>query len=228
MSEQAPRHEPELGTLLERVQAVHAAVSLRIEGTARLLGDLKVCAVAPGAAFHLEGAKSRDLLPRAGTAVTISFQMGDEVVSLHTVLLEPERDRTLVAAWPSQPLDRHRREDVRVATPDLPPLGATLVVGGKRYGAKLLNLTETGMGLGLKQMPPVPMRGAVDVETLLPGNLPVRMVGEVRHWDYLEDDPLPYRIGLVLRDLAPDAQETLRRMIQARRLIRSEDMRGEE
>jgi hypothetical protein len=228
MTETRPLPEHELGSLLERVRAVQAAVSLRVEGTSRLLGDLKVCAVAPGAAFQLQGAKRRDLLPGPGTPVAISFLLEDEVVSVHTVLVEPQVPRTLCAAWPLEPLDCHRRDEVRVATPDLPPLGATLVVGGQRYGAKLLNLTETGMGLGLKQMPPVPVRGEVGVETLLPGNLPVRMVAEVRHWGHLEDDPLPYRIGLVLRGLAPDVQESLRRVIQARRIIRSEAIREEE
>lgn len=228
MSETVSLPEPELGSLLERVRAVQAAVSLRVEGTARLLGDLKVCVVAPGTAFRLEGAKSRDLLPAPGTVVTISFLLDDEVVSLHTELLEPGPERTLRAAWPRRPLDRHRRDEVRVATPDLPPLGATLVVDGHRLAAKLLNLTETGMGLGLRQPPPVPVEGEVGVETLLPGDLPVRMVGEVRHWGQLEDDPLPYRLGLVLRGLAPDVQEALRRVIQARRVVRSEAIREEE
>jgi hypothetical protein len=228
MAETLSLHEHELGSLLERVRAVQAAVSLRVDGTARLLGDLRVCAVAPGEAFQLEGAKPRDLLPAAGAAVTLSFLLADSVVSMHTVLLEPERARTLRAAWPRQPLDRHRRDEVRVATPDLPPLGAVLVVGGQRIAAKLLNLTETGMGLGLQQAPPVPVHGEVGVETLLPGDLPVRMVGEVRHSGELEDDPLPFRIGLVLRELQSDVQEALRRVIQARRIIRSEAIREEE
>lgn len=228
MPETRSLREDELGSLLERVRTVQAAVSLRVEGTARLLGDLKVCAVAPGAAFQLEGAKYRDLLPAPGAVVTISFLLEDEVVSVHTVLLEPEAPRTLCAAWPLQPLDCHHRDEVRVATPDLPPLGATLVVGGQRFGAKLLNLTETGMGLGLKKLPPVPVCGDVGVETLLPGNQPLRMVGEVRHCGHLEGDPLPYRIGLVLREPAPDVQEALRRVIQARRIIRSEAIREEE
>jgi hypothetical protein len=84
------------------------------------------------------------------------------------------------------------------------------------------------MGLGLKQAPPVSMHSEVGVETLLPGDLPVRMVGEVRHSGELEDDPLPFRIGLVLRGLQSDVQEALRRVIQARRIIRSEAIREEE
>jgi hypothetical protein len=228
MNDTRPLPEHDLGSLLEQVRAVQAAVSLRVEGTSRLLGDLKVCAVAPGAAFQLEGAKSRDRLPGPGTPVAISFLLEDEVVSIHTVLVEPEVPRTLRVAWPLQPMDCHRRDEVRVATPDLPPLGATLVVGGQRFGAKLLNLTETGMGLGFKQLPPVPVTGEVGVETLLPGDLPVRLVAEVRHSAHLEGDPLPHRIGLVLRELAPDVQEALRRLIQARRIIRSEAIRDEE
>ena len=228
MSETPPLNEHELEALLERVREIRGAVSLRVDGTARMLGDLRLGALEPGAAFQLEGAKRRDRLPAPGTAVTISFLLDDEVLSLHTRMLASQAPRILRAAWPSLPPDRHRRDEVRVATPDLPPLGATLVIEGQRYGAKLLNLTETGMGLGLKRLPPDPVQGEVGVETLLPGGIPLRMVGEVRHRGHLKGDPLPYRIGLVLRALPADVQEALRRVIQARRIIRSEAIREEE
>jgi hypothetical protein len=144
------------------------------------------------------------------------------------VLLGHLPPRTLRAAWPILPPERHHRDEVRVATPDLPPLGATLVVQGRRIAAKLLNLTETGLGLGLKQAPPCPLAGKVGVETRLPGGTALAMVGEVRHSGQLPDDPLPYRVGLVLRDLSAEAQESLRGMIQARRTIRSEAIREAE
>lgn len=228
MSETRPLNDLELGAILARARGAHGAVSLRVDGTARMLGDLRVGPVEPGTAIQLEGAKRRDRLPAPGSAVTVSFLLAEEVVSLHTLLLEPRSQRTLRAAWPQLPLERHRRDDVRVATPDLPPLGATLVVDGQRYGAKLLNLTETGMGLGLKNLPPAPVEGEVEVETLLPGGVPVRMRGEVRHCGYLHEDPLPHRVGLVLQALAPEVQEALHRLIQARRTILSESIREEE
>jgi hypothetical protein len=217
----------ELEDLLERIQAAHCPASLRVDGTARMLGQLQVRGLEPGTALRLHGAKRRDALPPAGTAVTISFLLDQEVVSLHTVLLDHVPPRTLRAAWPVSAPEHHRRDEVRVATPELPPLGATLVVQGRRFAAKLLNLTETGLGLGLKQAPPCALRGEVEVETRLPGGLTLRMVGEVRHSGQLPDDPLPFRVGLVLRALAPEAQESLRGMIQARRIIRSEAIRGE-
>ena len=131
------------------------------------------------------------------------------------------------AAWPEEAPDCHRRDEVRVATPALPPLKATLLVQGRRLQAELLNLTENGLGLGLKEAPPVPLEGEVLVETQIPGGIPLRMVGEVRHWDQRQGDPLPFRVGLVLRDLPPAAQESLRRMIQARRIILSDSIRKE-
>jgi c-di-GMP-binding flagellar brake protein YcgR len=164
----------------------------------------------------------------------LSLLLDEEVVSMDTVLLEAladgggrQRLRVLRAAWPVDQLEFHHRDDVRVATPDLPPLGASLILEGQRYPAKLLNLTETGMGLGLHQGLPFQPRGEVMVETLLPGGSALQLVGEVRHWERLEDDPLPVRLGLVLKHLPDEVREQLRRMIQARRIIRSEAIRGE-
>jgi hypothetical protein len=193
-----------------------------------MLGHLQAGRLEPGTAIQLEGAKRRDLLPPAGSVVTLSFLLGQEVVSIHTVLLEPLAPRTLRAAWPVQPPDRHHRDEVRVATPDLPSLAATLVIQGHRLPAELLNLTETGLGLGLRLAPPVPLEGEVRVETRLPGGIPLVLTGEVRHHGHRQGDPLPVRVGLVLRELPAAVQETLHRMIQARRIIRSEAIRGEE
>jgi hypothetical protein len=65
------------------------------------------------------------------------------------------------------------------------------------------------------------------VETLLPGGMALHLVGDVRHAGRLDNDPLPVRVGLVLRDLPPEVRESLRRMIQARRTILSEAIREE-
>ncbi len=218
----------DLESLLMRIRDAHCAASLRVDGTARMLGHLQAGRLEPGTAIQLEGAKRRDLLPPAGSAVTLSFLLEQEVVSLHTVLLEPLAPRTLRAAWPTLPPERHHRDEVRVATPDLPPLGATLVLQGLRLPAKLLNLTETGLGLGLKQDPPVPLQGEVRVETRLPGGIQLVLTGEVRHVGRLPEDPMPVRVGLVLLDLSGQARDALHAMIQARRSILSESIRAQE
>jgi len=235
MSEQRPVNREDLETLLNHLRNERAAASLRVDGTNRLLGHLQVRGLEPGTAIQLGGAKGRDRLPPAGTAVTLSFLLAQEVVAMRTELLEPldigsggrQRPRVLRAAWPTLPLEWHHRDEVRVATPDLPPLRATLLVQGHRVSADLLNLTETGLGLGLKKAPPFPLQGEMQVDTLLPGGVPLHLVGDVRHSGRLEDDPLPVRVGLVLRDLPPEVRESLRRMIQARRTILSEAIREE-
>lgn len=236
MSEIRSLNPGDLAALLSRIKGAGGAVSMRIDGTARLLGQLQVRGLEPGQAIQFRGAKERDLLPPAGTEVTLSFLLDDEVVTMRTVLLEPlaagaggrQRHRVLRAAWPTRPLEVHRREEVRVAAPELPPLGAAIVFQGRRHPAKLMNLTETGMGLGLEQPLPVTPQGEVVVETLLPGGLDLRLVGEVRHYELLDDGPLPVRVGLVLRDLPAEARAFLQRLIQARRAIRSEAIRDHE
>jgi c-di-GMP-binding flagellar brake protein YcgR len=225
----------DLEVLLKRVKDSHGSASLRMEGTARMLGQLQVCGLEQGTAIRLGGAKQRDRVPPAGTPVTLSVLLDEEVVSMDTVLLEPldeaetgrQRPRVLRAAWPTRPLEFHHRDEVRVAAPELPALDATLSFQDRRYPAQLLNLTETGMGLGLEHLLPSPLHGEVVVETQLPGGLPLRLVAEVRHWEFLEHDPLPVRIGLVLKDLPAGDRESLRRMIQARRILRSESIRDE-
>jgi hypothetical protein len=200
-----------------------------------MLGQLQVVGLETGTAIHLGGAKHRDLLPPPGTPVTLSVLLDEEVVSMGTMLLEPlaeartgrQRPRVLRTAWPDQALEFHRRDEVRVATPEHPALEATMSFQGKAYNAQLLNLTETGIGLGLKQAPLLPLNGEVVVATMLPGGFPLRLVGEVRHWERLEYDPLPVRVGLVLKDLPAEERESLRRMVQARRILRSEAIRDE-
>jgi hypothetical protein len=112
-----------------------------------------------------------------------------------------------------------------VATPDLPSLEAVLITGGRRISARLLNLTETGMGLGLRDPTPLAIHSAVVVETHLPGGTPFKTSGEVRHSEVLADDPLPGRVGLVLGDIGPECREALRRFVQARRMDRSATLR---
>jgi hypothetical protein len=235
MPELRPVNQEELEALLNRVRTTQGSASLRVDGTNRIIGHLQVRGVEGGTAIQLGGVKYRDRLPAPGTAVTLSFLLDQEVVALRTVLLEPlaagaggrQQPRVLRAAWPIRPLECHHRDEVRVATPDLPSLGATLSAQGKQVRAELLNLTETGLGLGLKKAPPFPLQGEMQVDTQLPGGALLHLVGDVRHSGRLEGDPLPVRVGLVLLGLPAEVRESLRRMIQARRIIRSEAIRGE-
>ena len=235
MSELRPMNQEDLEALLNRVRTSQCPASLRVDGSNRLLGHLQVRGLESGVAIQLGGAKHRDRLPPPGTAVTLSFLVEQEVLAIRTVLLEPlaaeaggrQQLRVLRAAWPTSALEWHHRDEVRVATPDLPPLRATLSVRGQRIAAELLNLTETGIGLGLKKSPPFPLQGVMEVDTLLPGGVPLHLVGDVRHSGRLDNDPLPVRLGLVLQALPVEIREALRRMIQARRSILSEAIREE-
>jgi hypothetical protein len=52
-------------------------------------------------------------------------------------------------------------------------------------------------------------------------------VGEIRHITVLDDEPLPTRLGLVIRDANPEDLDALYRFVQMRRADRSENMRSE-
>ena len=224
---------PELEALLFRAKEDCAYASIRAIGSPRMLGDLQVRGLEPGKAIQLMGVKRREQFPPPGTEVILSILLGDEVISSRTSLLEPiifaEGDTmfppVLRLAWPSQAIQTHRRHDVRVATPDLPPLQATVEIAGQRIKAHLLNLTETGMGLGFSQRLAVPLKTVVEVETRLPGGGLLRAPGEVRHAEMVENEPLPMRLGLVLGLMTDQVRDALHRFIQARRMDRSEELR---
>lgn len=221
-----------LETLLVKAMDSLSAVSLRADGSVRMLGQLRVCELEPGVALQLQGAKHRDQLPPEGTAVTLSLILGDEAVSIQTLMLAPlpvpagrNYPPILRAAWPGQVLEFHRREDVRVASVDLPSLAATLVHRGRRYPAKVLNLTEMGMGLGLAEAVGFQPQDRVEVETCLPGGAPFRVQGDVRHFEVLEEAELPTRVGLILLTLPEEGKAALARLIQARRMYLSQGLR---
>ena len=65
-----PSHE-ELETILREAKELRASVSLRADGTNRMLGDLHFSGIQPGVAIHLSGAKRRDQMPEEGTIVAI-------------------------------------------------------------------------------------------------------------------------------------------------------------
>ncbi len=224
---------PELEALLYRAKEDCAHASIRAVGSPRMLGDLQVRGLESGKAIQLMGVKRREQFPPPGTEVILSILLGDEVISFCTSLMEPiifaEGDTlfppVLRVAWPSQVIQTHRRHDVRVATPDLPPLHATVEFGGRRLQAHLLNLTETGMGLGFTEKLSIPLKTIVEVETRLPGGDLIRSPGEVRHAEMVENEPLPLRLGLVLGPMTDQVRDTLHRFIQARRMDRSEELR---
>ena len=229
MSQLRTLTESELEALLREALAMHASVSLRARHSVRMLGQLHVERLEPGAAIWLEGAKHRDHLPPAGTPVLVSLILGDRAISCPTVMLEPHEDHPnpplVRTAWPSQPLEFHTREEVRVATPTLPPLEGVLLHQGRRLPVMLLNLTETGMGVGLAADESFEALEQVEVETHLPGGASFRVLAEVRHFETLDHDPLPTRIGLVLLNVPPDILVSLRSLIQARRMYLSQDLR---
>ena len=222
-----------LEAILKKAKKSGTSASLRAEGAVRMLGHLHVHSLETGSVIQLEGAKLRDVFPPAGTPVTLTLIQGDQVISIRTHLLppiqvttEPKQPPVLQAAWPTEPLEIHPRRDVRVATPDLPPLEATIHWQGQQLQAKLLNLTDMGMGLGFKDLLAFQYHDQVEVTTSLPGATPLKVSGDVRHAEALEGDELPTRVGLVLVDLPPDTRETLQRFIQARRMDRSFSIRG--
>ena len=234
MSQNSDLSGPELEALLYKAKGECAYASLRALGSARILGDLQVRGLEPGLAVQLMGVKRREQFPLPGTVVMLSILLGDEVISARTSLLDPiifaEGDTmfppVLRVAWPSQAIQTHRRLDLRVATPDLPSLRAVIDVDGRRIEAHLLNLTETGMGLGLAERLSIPIKTLVEVETRLPGGDLIRTPGEVRHVEIVENEPLPLRLGLVLGLLADPVRDVLHRFIQARRMDRSEELRN--
>lgn len=224
---------PELAALLQRARETSAPASIRAVGSVRLLGDLRVNGLEQGRALHLGGVRRRDQLLPLGTPVALSLVMGDEVFALQSSLLEPilstagdtQVPPILRLAWPSPEIEVHRRAQVRVGTPDLPPLQARLIHQGQALDAELLNLTETGVGLGLTAPLMLDLHSEVALETRLPGGLAIKATGEVRHLEWLEGDRLPTRLGLVLGAMEEDHREALRRFIQARRTVRSEALR---
>lgn len=222
-----------LESLLLQAKEECAYASIRAIGSPRILGDLQVRGLEPGRALQLMGVKRREQFPPSGTEVILSILLGDEVISARTTLLEPivfaEGDTmfppVLRVAWPEQAIQTHRRHEVRVATPDLPPLAATLEYGGRTIQVRLLNLTETGMGLGLDEKVSIPARAEVQIETVLPGGERIRTTGELRHAEVVEREPLPMRLGIVLSHMHDSVRDALHRFIQARRMDRSEELR---
>lgn len=217
---------PVLEQFLIQARLTKAVASLRLQGAnSRLLGDLRVHNFRPGKVIELAGLHVRDSVPTEGTPVTLTILLGEEVLTLESLLLAPIPDGTgntlLCLDWPRESARLHYRRDVRVAAPDQSPLKVRVGLGGRHHDALLVNLTETGVGLAFEEALMVELHAAVDIDAVLPDGAVLHCPGEVRHLTYLEGQDYPTRLGIVL-DPQPDTDlEPIRRFIQARRTDRS-------
>ncbi|MDP1833184.1 MAG: PilZ domain-containing protein [Geothrix sp.] len=221
---------PVLEQFLIQARLTKAVASLRLQGAnARLLGDLRVHAVSAGSVLELSGLHTRDSVPAEGTPVTLTILLGDEVLTLESILLRPlpgEPGNLLLRLdWPREPARLHRRRDVRVAAPNQSPLKARVGLGGRHLDALLMNLTETGVGLAFEEALMVELHAAVDIDAELPDGAVLRCPGEVRHLTYLEGQDYPTRLGVVLCPGPETDLEPIHRFIQTRRTDRSQSLR---
>jgi c-di-GMP-binding flagellar brake protein YcgR len=221
---------PVLEQFLIQARLTRAVVSLRLRGaSSRLLGDLRLHAFRVGSGLDLAGLHARDRVPAGGTPVTLTILLGEEVLTLESVLLAPGPDEAgaplLQLAWPSQPARLHRRRDLRVAAPDQSPLKARVGLGGREFDALLVNLTETGVGLAFQESLMVELHAAVEIDAELPDGALLHCPGEVRHLTYLEGQDYPTRLGVVLNPMARADLDPIHRFIQTRRTDRSQSFR---
>jgi c-di-GMP-binding flagellar brake protein YcgR len=221
---------PVLEQFLIQAKLTKAVASLRLQGTgSRLLGDLRVQSFRPGSSLELTGLNARDSVPPEGMPVTLTILLGEEVLTLESLLLPPSQDpmgnAVLRLNWPHESARLHHRRDVRVAAPDQSPLKVQVSLGSRQLSALLMNLTETGLGLALDETLMVDLHTSVGIDAQLPDGTLLRCPAEVRHLTYLEGQEFPMRLGLVLTP-GPDTDlEAVHRFIQVRRTDRSQSFR---
>ncbi len=221
---------PVLEQFLIQARLTGAVASLRLQGAnARLLGDLRLHAFRPGSALELSGLHNRDAVPEEGTPVTLTLLLGDEVLTLESILLAPEGEggegTLLRLDWPRESARLQRRRDVRVAAPEQSPLKVRVGLGDRILDGLLVNLTETGVGLALEEALIVELHAIVEIDATLPDGTQLRCPGEVRHLTYLEGQDYPTRLGVVLLPRPDTDLEPIHRFIQARRTDRSQSFR---
>lgn len=216
---------PVLEQFLIQARFTKAVASLRLHDEhARLLGDLRVRTFRPGAFIELAGLHPRDQVPPQGTGVTLTVLLGDEVLTLDATLLAPrhrESGTMLRLEWPREHTALHRRRDMRAAGPDQSPLQASVTVGGRCLEARLVNLTEASVGLAFEESLQVDLHERVEIAATLPDGGSLCCPAEVRHLTYLEGQPFPTRLGVVLTPEPGCDLEPVHRFIQARRTDRS-------
>jgi hypothetical protein len=221
---------PVLEQFLIQARLTKAVASLRLLGTpSRLLGDLRIQTIRAGSVLELSGIHARDLVPGEGTPVTLTVLLGDEVLTLESLLLTPVPDglggTLLRLDWPREAARLHHRRDVRVAAPDQTPLKVRVDLAGRQLEAMLVNLTETGVGLAFEEVLMVELHAPVEIHAELPGGALLHCPGEVLHLTYLEGQDFPTRLGVVLHPKPETDLEPMRRFIQARRTDRSQSFR---
>ncbi|HEY3400811.1 MAG TPA: PilZ domain-containing protein [Geothrix sp.] len=221
---------PVLEQFLIQARLTKAVASLRLQGTSsRLLGDLRIHAFRPGSALDLSGLHVRDAMPAEGMPVTLTVLLGEEVLTLESILLpsllDENGDTLLRLDWPRESARLHRRRDMRVAAPEQLPLKVRVGLGGRSLEALLVNLTETGVGLALEETLMVDLHSAVEIDAELPDGAILHCPGEVLHLTYLEGQDYPTRLGVVLHPLPETDLEPIHRFIQARRTDRSHRFR---
>jgi len=221
---------PVLEQFLVQAHLTKAVASLRLQGAgSRLLGDLRIQAFRPGASLELSGLNARDSVPAEGMLVTLTILLGEEVLTLESLLLPPIQDplgNTLLRLdWPHEAARLHHRRDARVAGPDQSPLKVRVTLGSQQYDALLMNLTETGVGLALNETLMVELHASVGIDAELPDGTPLHCPAEVRHLTYLEGQDYPMRLGLVLTPGPETDVESVHRFIQVRRTDRSQSFR---
>jgi hypothetical protein len=221
---------PVLEQFLVQARLTKAVSSLRLQGpTPRLLGDLRVHAFRAGSSLELSGLHARDTVPSEGMPVTLTILLGDEVLTLESLLLPPTPDELgntiLRLEWPHQSARLHHRRDVRVAGPDQSPLKVRVAIAGRHHDALLVNLTETGVGLALEDALMVELHAEVEIDAELPDGTLLRCPAVVKHLTYLDGQDYPTRLGLVLTPGPGTDLEPINRFIQARRTDRSHTFR---
>jgi len=221
---------PVLEQFLIQARSTQAVASLRLHGpTPRLLGDLHIHGFRPGSTLDLSGLHVRDSVPMEGTPVTLTILLGEEVLTLESILLPSLPDKAgntlLRLAWPHEPARLHPRRDMRVAAPDQAPLKVRVDLAGRRLEALLMNLTETGVGIALQEFLMVDLHAPVEIDAELPDGAILHCPGEVRHLTYLEGQPYPTRLGIILHPMAEADLDPIHRFIQARRTDRSQSFR---
>jgi hypothetical protein len=226
----SPLSAPVLEQFLIQARLTGAVASLRLQtASSRLLGDLRIHAFRPGSTLELSGLHARDAVPAEGTPVTLTVLLGEEVLTLESLLLPPllddSGDTLLRLDWPHESAQLHRRRDMRVAAPDQSPLKVRVGLGGRILDALLVNLTETGVGLALEEALIVDLHAPVEIDAKLPDGSVLHCPGEVRHLAYLEGQEYHTRLGVVLNPTPGMDLEPIHRFIQARRTDRSQGFR---
>ncbi|HJV89105.1 MAG TPA: PilZ domain-containing protein [Holophagaceae bacterium] len=223
-------NDADLQALLRSAQDQQAPATLRAHGSHRMLGDLQLRGIEQGQALQISGAKRRDQLPEAGTPMTLTLLLGEDVVSIDAPFLAAlevagEAAPILRVGWPKEGIQRHPRRQIRVAAPQQAPLAAQVGLGKQVYPGLLLNLTEAGLGLAVREVLTLEFHTLIRIDTTLPDGSAFACEGEVRHFTHLEDDAYPTRFGISILRASDADLENLRTFIQVRRTDRSESLR---